>query len=166
MPQPSLPCPYCRTALVGFTPRGSVTVKPGRPEALLFLQCEACGYGVIAVVQYSNPNQVAAWMVDQAQIPGQILKVFPETVELKCPADVPAPVSAAYLSGLDNLGRTIGTNASAIVFRRTIEIATKTINPTAPNSDNLKNRIEDLGPDIAPRPMKACTHHMRRYTSN
>ncbi len=166
MPQLSLPCPYCRTALVGFTPRGSVTVKPGRPEALLFLQCEACGYGVIAVVQYSNPNQVAAWMVDQAQIPGQILKVFPETVELKCPADVPAPVSAAYLSGLDNLGRTIGTNAAAIMFRRTIEIATKTINPNAPKSDNLKKRIEDLSPDIATPAMKEWAHHIRLYAND
>jgi len=99
-------------------------------------------------------------MMDQAQIPGQILKVFPETVELKCPSDVPSPVADAYLSGLDNLGRKNGANAAAIMFRRCIEMATKTI-PDAPKSGNLKERIDKLPADLATPAMKDWAHHIR-----
>jgi hypothetical protein len=70
-------------------------------------------------------------------------------------------VTDAYLSGLDNLGRKNGANAAAIMFRRTIEIATKIINPDAPKSDNLKKRIDNLPADLATPAMKDWAHHIR-----
>jgi hypothetical protein len=80
---------------------------------------------------------------------------------VKAPADTPPAVESAYLSGLDNLGRKGGTNAAAIMFRRSIEIATKTINPTAPKGDNLKKTIADLPADVATPAMKEWAQHIR-----
>jgi hypothetical protein len=75
-------------------------------------------------------------------------------------ADVPPNVCSAYLSGLDNLRRNGGTNAAAIMFRRSIEIAVKSI-PDAPKSGNLKTRIDALPADVATPAMKEWAHHVR-----
>jgi hypothetical protein len=157
MAQLSLACPHCGTNPVGFTPRGAYPTKPMISKTLLFLQCEACGHGIIAV--FPSPSQVNAWMSNQVSDPGTILEVFPKMEE--CPADVPPLVSDAYISGLDNLGKKKGANAAAIMFRRTIEIATKIINPDAPKSDNLKKRINDLPANLATPAMKDWAHHIR-----
>ncbi len=128
------------------------------PQTLLFLQCEACGQGVIAVA-LDQANSVYQWMSGQAAAP-HVLHIYPEPAALRCPADVPQTVRNAYLSALQNLGRTGGTNAAAIMFRRSIEIAIKSI-PDAPTSGNLKTRIENLPPDIATPAMKEWAHHVR-----
>jgi hypothetical protein len=100
-------------------------------------------------------------MQGQASSPGVFKAIYPERVELKCPPDVSSPVRSAYLSGLDNLRRDNGANAAAIMFRRSIELATKTINPDAAKSDNLKKRIKDLPSDIATPAMKEWADHIR-----
>lgn len=161
MAQLSLECPHCRTEKIGFAPRGAWLVKPGTSDVLLFLQCEGCGQGVTAIVSPTNVSNVNAWIMDSALSPGNIQRTYPEVVALRSPADVPPQVSAAYLSGLDNLGRKGGTNAAAIMFRRAIEIAVKTINPAASKGDNLKKRIEDLPPDVATPAMKTLAQHVR-----
>jgi hypothetical protein len=161
MPQLSLECPHCRTEKIGFAPREAVSVKPGLNEVLLFLQCEGCGQGLIAVVANSNPGAVNAWIGGAANSPGIVARTYPQVQALKSPADVPPSVRAAYLSGLDNLGRNGGTNAAAIMFRRAIEIATKIIDPKAAKSDNLKTRIEKLPTDIATPAMKEWAQHIR-----
>ena len=58
--------------------------------------------------------------------------------------------------GLDNLHRNGGTNAAAMMFRRSIEIAAKIINKDAPKGDNLKKRIQDLSVDFVTPAMKEC----------
>jgi len=47
------------------------------------------------------------------------------------------------------------------MFRRTVEIAVKTINPTAAKGDDLRKRISDLSADVATPAMKAWAHHVR-----
>jgi len=115
--------------------------------------------GVIAVV-VSSAQMVGGWMNEAGSDPGKILQMFPQRAELKCPADVPTPIASAYLSGLDNLGRQNGANAAAIMFRRAVEIATKTI-PDAPKKGNLKERIDSLPADLATPAMKDRAHHIR-----
>jgi hypothetical protein len=159
MPQLSLGCPHCGTDPVGFSPIAAVQVKPGMAHTLLFLQCGACGHGVVAVTNMGL-GAANAWIGGTATSPGNLLKFFPERKELKCPADVPKAVSDAYLSGLENLGRKNGTNAAAMMFRRSIEIATKVI-PEALKSGTLQKRIEALPPDIATPAMKEWAHHVR-----
>ncbi len=160
MAQLVLECPHCRAEKIGFAPRGFAGVRPGDGRTLLFLQCEGCGQGLIAVA--GNPPQYAqAWIGGQQPHPGTIVDSYPKTAALKSPPDVPPTVQAAYLSGLDNLGRNGGTNAAAIMFRRSIEIATKIVNPSAPAGDNLKKRIDGLPADIATPAMKKWAHHVR-----
>jgi hypothetical protein len=160
MPQLSLPCPHCLSEKVGFAPRGSVSASPGSGETLIFLQCEACSQGIIAAVRgVVHHEQPAMWIMGQTSAPGVIRAIYPEKMEPKCPNDVPSPVSAAYLSGLRNLKRT-DTNAAAMMFRRSIEIATKII-PDALKSGTLQKRIDVLPPDIATPAMKEWAHHIR-----
>jgi hypothetical protein len=127
---------------------------------VLFLQCEGCGHGLIAVVSQASPHALA-WMTNTAGTPGQIIDRYPKIEALKCPADVPPNVAKAFLSGLDNLGRNGGTDAAAIMFRRSIGIAAKAINPTALKGDNLKQRIIDLSPDVATPAMNEWAQHIR-----
>jgi hypothetical protein len=159
MPQLALGCPHCRADPVGFTPRGCVPVKPGTVRHSVFLQCEACGMAIIAVIDNATTH-ITSWMNGNANSPGQIIARFPQMVEMKSPPDVPQPVTDAYLSGLDNLGRKNGANAAAIMFRRAIEIATKTI-PDVPKKGNLKERIDNLPGDLATPAMKDLAHHVR-----
>jgi hypothetical protein len=160
MAQIALECPHCRAEKIGFAPRGAVQVMPGGPHSLIFLQCQGCGQAIIAVVQ-NNTTSIQYWMLEQAASPGPIITTYPKPESLQSPPDVPAPVRAAYLSGLDNLGRKGGANAAAIMFRRAIEVATKAVNPTASKGDNLKKRIESLPSDIATPAMKEWAQHIR-----
>ncbi len=109
----------------------------------------------------SWPQFVHGWMTGSTSSPGTLLNVYPNVAEPQCPADVPDNVRNAYLSGLDNLGRTNGANAAAMMFRRAIELAVKRINPDAPKGDNLKKRIAGLPPDIATPAMKDWAQHIR-----
>jgi len=160
MPHLALECPHCRTEKIGFVYRTHHQVKPNTNETIIFLQCEGCGQGIIAVVP-QPPAVVSHWAGGASPTPGQIARIYPTTAALKSPADVPPAVAAAYLSGLDNLGRKGGTNAAAIMFRRSVEIATKTINPQAAKGDNLKKRITDLPADVATPAMKDWAQHIR-----
>ena len=74
---------------------------------------------------------------------------------------MPTKVSAAFLSGLDNLGRTGGANAAAAMFRRSIELAARAIDPGAPTGINLKQRIERLSDTVVTPAMKDWAQHIR-----
>ena len=160
MAQIALECPHCRAEKIGFAAKAFSAVRPGTPATLLFLQCEGCGQGAIAVVA-NTINGVAQWMNGQSPSPGNFADTYPKLSALKAPADIPPQVMTAYLSGLDNLGRKGGANAAAIMFRRSIEVAVKLVNPDAPKGDNLKKRIDTLPPDIATPAMKEWAHHIR-----
>lgn len=160
MAQIARECPHCRAEKIGFAYRGHAEYRPGSQQALIFMQCEGCSGGIIVHVG-SPQGAVAFWAHGSYADPGKILNVYPETAALRCPADVPGSVQAAFLSGLDNLGRRGGTNAAAIMFRRAVEIAVKTISPTAPKDDNLRKRIDDLSPDFATPAMKKWAHKVQ-----
>ncbi len=160
MPQLSLECPHCRTQKIGFAPMSATDVKPGERKALLFLKCEGCGQGLVAVIE-DTAQHVHIWMQGQRSNPGPIQDTYPKMSAIKTPADVPPEVQRAFLSGMDNLSRAGGANAAAIMFRRAVEIAAKKINPNSPKEDNLKKRIDDLSPDIATPAMKEWAHHVR-----
>lgn len=160
MPQLSLPCPHCRTAKIGFAARGAVPKQPDSVETLLFLQCEGCGEVVIATT-ISGRTTVQLWLAGQSSSPGSIVDTYPVAEAPKAPSDVPDSVRSAFLSGLDNLGRAGNTNAAAIMFRRSVELAVKHINPSAPANDSLKKRIDNLPADIATPAMKEWAHTVR-----
>ena len=160
MPQLAFGCPHCRAEKIGFALRGSAQVRPSVNQTLMFLQCEGCGEAVIAVCD-CLPVSVQQWATGASQSPGNISRKYPEPTALQCPADVPPQVQSAFLSGLENLGRTYGANAAAIMFRRAIEIATKVVNPSASKRDTLEKRINDLSDDIATPAMKEWAHHVR-----
>jgi uncharacterized protein DUF4145 len=160
MPQLSLACPHCLTGRIGFAPRGSALVKPGRREHIIFLQCEGCGEGVIAeVLAEQHSQQPTMWMQGATDTPGRILKVYPELTALQAPADTPDQICNAFLSGLDNLYRTNGANASAMMFRRAIELAAKRLNPDG--TGNLRKRIADLPDNYVTPTMKDWADHIR-----
>jgi Domain of unknown function (DUF4145) len=160
MPQLALECPHCRAEKIGFAPRGAVLRQPGQPDVLLFLQCEGCGDAVVAVVR-SRPDLVNAWTNGRADSPGPIIVIYPEPETPKSPADVPPKVNAAFLSGLDNLGRKGGANAAGAMFRRAIELAAREIDTSAPAGINLKQRIERLPDNIVTPAMKEWAQHIR-----
>lgn len=153
-------CPHCRAEKIGFAGRAAYPRRPGESEIILILQCEGCGEAIIANV-HGALGQATQWVTGHAHIPGQIWQTYPKPTALKCPPDVPPNVRTAYLSGLDNLGRKGGANAAAIMFRRSVEIATKIVNPDAARGDNLKKRISALPDDIATPAMKEWAQHIR-----
>jgi hypothetical protein len=158
MAQLALPCPYCEAEKIGFTPRGAVEHPSG--ATLMFLQCQGCGEGIIATVNDPIHN-VIDWIQDRPSYPlGTIFRIRPEYSEPKCPADVPDNIRKAFLSGLTNLARA-DANAAAIMFRRTVELATKKLNPDASKGDNLKKRIAGLSDDLATPAMKEWAQHIR-----
>lgn len=140
-------------------------VRPGENRTLLFLQCEGCGQAVIAVI-HSAANSVQNWMLGNAASPGIIATTYPESVEPKSPADIPSNVGAAFLSGLDNLGRKGGSNAAVAMFRRSIELAARAIDSDAPASINLKQRIERLPESVVTPAMKEWAQHIRLSGNN
>jgi hypothetical protein len=131
MAQLALQCPHCRAEKIGFAPRGAVPVRPGEPNCLLFLQCQGCGQAIVAVMQ-NDALGVNVWAQDAAGSPGLLLHTYPESQALAAPRDVPPNVAAAFLSGLDNLGRKGGANAAGAMFRRSIELAARAIDQEAP----------------------------------
>jgi Domain of unknown function (DUF4145) len=160
MPQLALECPHCRAEKIGFAFRGHAQVKPGVAQTLLFLQCEGCGQAVVAVVG-SSANSVFSWTVDQAASPGPIMYTYPEPKAIKAPTDIPDLVRAAFLSGLDNLGRKGGANAAGAMFRRAIELAARAIDTAAPPGTALKQRIERLPDTVVTPAMKEWAQHIR-----
>ena len=160
MPSLILECPHCKAEKIGFAGRVAYPLKPGVAETILMLQCEGCGEAIIANI-HGGHGVVSQWVSGHTNAPGQIWRVYPLPATTKAPADIPPNVQRAFLSGLDNLGRKGGANAAAIMFRRSIELAVKVINPEATKGDNLKKRIEDLPPDIATPAMKEWAHHVR-----
>jgi len=158
MPQLSLTCPHCRTEKIGFSSRGSVPYRPGTPLYLIYMQCEGCGGGIIVTIT-SNNVALTSWMNGSTASPGVISKVEPELSAPNAPADVPNNIRTAYLSGLDNLGRPNGANAAAMMFRRSVELAVKKLNPDG-NGD-LKTRIAGLSDNLATPAMKEWATHIR-----
>jgi Domain of unknown function (DUF4145) len=160
MAQLALPCPHCRAEKIGFAPRGAVPVRPGDPNCLLFLQCLGCGQAIVAVMQ-NAANSVNVWAQGSAGSPGPLLRTYPESQALAAPADVPPTVAAAFLSGLDNLGRKGGANAAGAMFRRSIELAARAIDQDAPARIDLKQRIERLPDSVVTPAMKQWAQHIR-----
>jgi hypothetical protein len=159
MPQLSLPCPHCLSAKIGFAPRAIVRGSTDQ-QSVLFLQCEGCGHGLVAEIP-THPLNVQNWMQGAAWVFPDISDTYPAVPQLYCPADVPNNVRNAYLSGLDNLGRTNGANAAAMMFRRAVELAAKKLIPTAKPGDKLVKLIADLPPDSVTPAMKQWAHHVR-----
>jgi len=160
MPQLSLQCPHCGTEKIGFAPKGAVPVSPNALLTLLFLQCQGCGQAVVATIGGPTIN-VTSWMQGALDAPGTIKDIYPTLPPPQVPADIPPNVAKAFLSGLDNLRRSENANAAAMMFRRSVELAVKALNPNAPKDDNLKKRIGDLSPDLATPAMKDWAHHVR-----
>jgi hypothetical protein len=128
MPQLSLTCPHCETAKIGFSPLTVVPYKHGVPLTLMFMQCQGCGGGIIAVVKDDAPR-VEHWKTGFSGHLAEILTIYPELKQHEAPADIPDNVRRAFLSGLENLKLPNGANAAAMMFRRSIELSAKTINP-------------------------------------
>lgn len=161
MAQIALMCPHCKTEKIGFAYRHFVLLRPGNNnDTRTFLQCEGCGEGVI-IGFTGNSQTVAQWGNGQIPTPGAINIIYPRIEAAKAPADVPDQVRNAFLSGLDNLSRPSGANAAAIMFRRSIEIAVKIVDPKAPKGTNLKDRIDRLADDVATPAMKDWAHKIR-----
>ncbi len=135
-------------------------MRPGANQTLLFLQCEGCGQAVIAVV-HGGANVVQNWIIGSAAAPGAIGIIYPEVASPKAPGDVPPNVRAAFLSGLDNLGRKGGSNAAAAMFRRSIELAARSIDSDAPGDINLKQRIERLSESVVTPAMREWAQQIR-----
>jgi hypothetical protein len=160
MPQLARPCPHCQAEKIGFAPRGAVPVRPGQPMILMFLQCEGCGQAVVAVI-HGDVSRVNTWMGGHTESPGDLMFTYPELKAPAAPADVPPNVAAAFLSGLDNLGRKGGANAAGAMFRRSIELAARAIDKDAPAGLKLKQRIERLPDAVVTPAMKEWAQHIR-----
>jgi hypothetical protein len=160
MPQLALECPHCRAEKIGFAPRGAVQTLPGVAQTLLFLQCEGCGQGIIAVVNNSATG-ISAWINGAAASPGNFAAIYPQAPAPKVPSDVPVKVTSAFLSGLENLGRKGGANAAGAMFRRAIELAAREIDKEAPAGTPLKQRIERLPDPVVTPAMKEWAQHIR-----
>jgi hypothetical protein len=107
------------------------------------------------------PQQPRCWISGGSASPGELLYSYPESRDPAAPADVPPKVAAAFLSGIDNLGRRGGSNAAGAMFRRSIELAAREIDKNAPAGLGLKQRIEGLPDSVATPAMKEWAQHIR-----
>jgi hypothetical protein len=158
MPELSLTCPHCETLKTAFRPLHVAPYRPGIPSALMFMQCQGCGGGIIAIV-LDTAAKVQLWVKGADSPLADIVAVYPEVKEPKAPDDIPDNVRNAFLSGLDNLKLAYGANAAAMMFRRSVELSAKAINPDG--KGNLKQRITDLSDDYVTPAMKEWAQHIR-----
>jgi hypothetical protein len=157
--QLAMECPHCRTERAAFSIGGAMQILQ-TPQTIVMLQCRVCGKGIVAEV---NTNTYHVWLQGAVPMEGQILSHYPRARPHTAPRDTPPEVGSAYLSGLRNLERADGSdiNAAVAMFRRSLEIAVRRLDPEAPQRTPLDKRIERLSSDLITPAMKLWAHEVR-----
>ena len=134
-------CPHCHTKNTAFLAFGEYT-KSGSNVYTTAFYCSGCFSGVIAEIKLTAGQSPLQYHGDIDENPNQhILKLYPKPQETKIPKNLPANINRFFMQASDSF-KASSFDASSMMSRKTLEVAVKTLEPTA--TGNLYKRIESL----------------------
>ncbi|GAA4253452.1 DUF4145 domain-containing protein [Azospirillum formosense] len=153
-------CPHCRTSKSGFNPKHHVNFRGDASKPLTFYTCGSCGKPLVVLYKATGHN----W--DPKICPGDprnhdfiINETWPKQIDLVAPKFTPENIAKFYLQGLDNLERQ-HFDAAGAMFRKTLDCATKLINPEL--KSDLNKRIKLLSENgLITKDMGEWAHQIR-----
>ena len=131
-------CPYCRTTSVAFECVFDWTVRNNGKRALL--RCGACGEAIIR--EYESPHSLTQILGDVSAYPVDLRRQWPEAPPGAAPDDTPENAANFFAQGTSSL-EAGHFDAAGMMFRKTVESATKVLDPTS-GKLSLVKRIDAL----------------------
>lgn len=139
-------CPHCNALKMTFVSLGELGT--GRYEDhsthyLVPMVCSGCNSGLFAEVQHfwgPTPHQIMG-NIDSNTEACKILDTYPEPADSEAPEHVPSNIASFYIQAENSLKQN-SYDASAMMSRKVLEVATKTLDPDG--RGNLYQRIEKL----------------------
>jgi hypothetical protein len=133
-----LNCPHCSTQNVAFNARGEWSTIRGEPRALFV--CGACREGLIA--EFWGAATVMQIGGDLSQAGIHLGRMWPEPPSGEAPDDTPPTAANFFQQGVSSF-LAGNYDAAGMMFRKTLESATKILNP-AQSTLSLMKRIDNL----------------------
>lgn len=136
-------CPHCGAEKAAFR----LVYEISHPRDARIVQgwftCPACTLTVTAVVHRTTQFGLSSYSEDIKQVRSlNVTKIYPDAGSTKAPEHVPERIAELYLEALDSLKRQKWTSAASM-FRKTLEIALKDVDPTV-EAWKLEKRIDKL----------------------
>lgn len=124
-------CPYCKTRHVSFELRAShQTAAVIGVEGYALVVCGFCDRAALAV--FEGPDQGRIFQL-------QFLKALHPSLDVSPPQYLPDSVERCYVEAVTIMGT--APTAAGMTFRKTLEVALKTIRPN--DQGSLKKRIDE-----------------------
>ncbi|MBD6946037.1 DUF4145 domain-containing protein [Vibrio parahaemolyticus] len=142
-------CPHCNSVSMTFEAFGELltgSYDRGGKHFLVPLMCNGCNGGLFAEVKYNwgpTPYNIMG-TIDSNPEACEVLEVYPEAQEPEAPEHVPSNIASFYVQAEKSLHQN-SFDASAMMSRKALEVATKTLDPDG--SGSLYRRVEKLYDD-------------------
>lgn len=136
-------CPHCSAENAAFRLVHELpNPRDGRVSQAWFT-CPSCTLTVTALLQKTGLSPLSFFAEDIKKLPNiTISKIYPGSGPAKAPGHISERVSDLYLEAMDSLKRQKWTSAASM-FRKTLEIALKDVDPTI-EAWKLEKRIDKL----------------------
>lgn len=143
-------CAHCRSADMSFL----VTTSTKNPATTFLVDsfgiCRRCQRATLfLLVPSPSTNHNGKKIQWPHEVSGDVLQYFdlitamPAAEEAKAPEHTPKPVADAYVDALKSLNNSLWTPAG-IMARKTIDVATKSLDPHTKKGSPLRDRIDNL----------------------
>jgi len=153
-------CPHCYRENVEFRSMGLYQHIMNIKIYTVLFKCGHCEKSINVTVKSSiepDPHNFEGNI--QISPRYHILEIYPKPTEPKTPPHLPDNIRNFYLQAVSSI-RLKNWDASAIMSRKVLEIATKTLDPQI--SGGLKKRINELASKtIIPESIKDWAHQIR-----
>lgn len=153
-------CPHCNTENVQFRSVGEYQHISRRDTYSVLFKCGNCERSITATVvrqSGTSPHKYASNIHDAESY--AIIEIYPKPTEPEAPSYLPDNIHNFFLQAVNSI-RYKNWDASAIMSRKVLEVATKTLD--AQISGGLKKRINELASkSIIPESMKDWAHQIR-----
>ncbi|EKF9854065.1 TPA: DUF4145 domain-containing protein [Vibrio cholerae] len=157
-------CPHCnalKMTFVSLCELGTGQYEDRSTHYLVPMMCSGCNSGLFVEVQHfwgPTPDQIMG-NIDSNSEACKILATYPEPEESEAPEHVPSNIAAFYIQAENSLKQN-SYDASAMMSRKVLEVATKTLDPDG--CGNLYQRIEKLyGDNQITSSLKEWAHIIR-----
>ena len=134
-------CPFCGTDHVDF--RAHFAWTNLRSDHRAVFKCGFCGEGVVRAYTFAGSTvDVAKTSGDASVYKINLGDQWPESRSADAPSDCPANVSSFFKQAASSLN-SANFDASGMMFRKALEAATKSLNPSSKAKD-LAGRVKEL----------------------
>lgn len=136
-------CPHCSAESASFNLVSELTHPRDSRVSQAWFTCPSCTLTITALVYKPGPAPLSLYTEDIKRISSMtIRKIYPGSSPAKAPEHVSERVGDLYLEAVDSLKRQKWTSAASM-FRKTLEIALKDVDPTI-DAWKLEKRIDKL----------------------